>query len=203
MQHKCSFGCGQNALYQLKNGKWCCSSSCNSCPEMRRKNGQGYRPPRMTHEEFKTKRRVYAAKYRERSAVYRTWLHEYIKTPRARSTRYRIRHEWYHKRGGKEHVRNYAKARHMERRLRIHSITHEYFVNKLREQHNACAICNVPFDLSKLQFVVVDHDHTTGKVRGLLCRWCNWGLGHFKDNGAALKNAAEYLKQYKSEKGGA
>jgi len=33
----CEYGCGQEAKYQLKNGRWCCSKMCNSCPEMRKK----------------------------------------------------------------------------------------------------------------------------------------------------------------------
>ena len=37
MNELCEYGCGQIALYQLKNGKWCCSKSQNSCPENRRK----------------------------------------------------------------------------------------------------------------------------------------------------------------------
>jgi 5-methylcytosine-specific restriction endonuclease McrA len=36
----CEYGCGQEAKYQLKNGKWCCSKSQNSCPEIRRKNSK-------------------------------------------------------------------------------------------------------------------------------------------------------------------
>lgn len=40
-KHICDYGCGQEATYQLKSGKWCCSKSVNSCPEMRRKNSQG------------------------------------------------------------------------------------------------------------------------------------------------------------------
>ena len=38
---KCEYDCGQDALYQLKNGKYCCSKSWNSCPEIRRKNSEG------------------------------------------------------------------------------------------------------------------------------------------------------------------
>ena len=34
----CSYGCGQEALYQLKNGKWCCEKNYNSCTENRRKH---------------------------------------------------------------------------------------------------------------------------------------------------------------------
>jgi len=37
---KCQYGCNQEAKYQLKNNKWCCSQSCNSCPGMRRKNSK-------------------------------------------------------------------------------------------------------------------------------------------------------------------
>ena len=40
-KHICDYGCGQEGFYQLKSGKWCCSKSVNSCPEMRRKNSQG------------------------------------------------------------------------------------------------------------------------------------------------------------------
>lgn len=37
----CEYGCGREAIYQLKNGKWCCGSSYNKCPELRRKNSEG------------------------------------------------------------------------------------------------------------------------------------------------------------------
>jgi len=39
----------------------------------------------------------------------------------------------------------------------------------------------------------IDHDHETGKVRGILCVNCNLGLGSFKDNPKVLKNAINYL----------
>lgn len=51
-----------------------------------------------------------------------------------------------------------------------------------------CAICGTTEDLC------VDHDHKTGRVRGVLCRWHNSGLGHFKDNPDNLRKAAEYLE---------
>jgi hypothetical protein len=38
----CYYGCGQNALYQFKNSKWCCSKNVQSCPEMKRKNEKSH-----------------------------------------------------------------------------------------------------------------------------------------------------------------
>ena len=43
MKHICEYGCGQEAKFQFKNGKWCCSKSCQNCPIMREKNGKNQR----------------------------------------------------------------------------------------------------------------------------------------------------------------
>lgn len=43
--------------------------------------------------------------------------------------------------------------------------------------------------------LVVDHCHSTGKVRGMLCQPCNQGLGHFKDRPAVMAQAIKYLKE--------
>ena len=50
-----------------------------------------------------------------------------------------------------------------------------------------CVICGSQEPL------VVDHDHKTGKVRGMLCNHCNRGLGHFRDSPMLLEFAAQYL----------
>jgi len=44
---------------------------------------------------------------------------------------------------------------------------------------------------------VIDHDHATGQMRDWLCRPCNLGLGHFKDDVATLRRAAEYIDMHK------
>jgi hypothetical protein len=57
------------------------------------------------------------------------------------------------------------------------------------ESNNSCSICNETF----IKTPHVDHDHITGKIRGLLCHNCNAVLGNAKDNPQILINAAEYL----------
>lgn len=53
-------------------------------------------------------------------------------------------------------------------------------------QEGICAIC--PNEIE-----VVDHNHTTGKLRGLLCQRCKRGLGHFDDDPLRIRKALEYL----------
>lgn len=77
-----------------------------------------------------------------------------------------------------------AKRKHLQR---AYGLTPEAFSALLRGQNGTCAICRAGEDW------VVDHDHKTGAVRGVLCRQCNLGLGGFKDSPDSLLNAAKYL----------
>lgn len=61
-------------------------------------------------------------------------------------------------------------------------------------QNYKCAICKQPESLKNRQ-LCVDHCHTTGVVRGLLCSKCNQGLGMFKDSISYLQNAVIYLQE--------
>lgn len=64
------------------------------------------------------------------------------------------------------------------------------------EQKGLCAICKLPprgrMGKGVLQ---VDHNHTTGKVRRLICDPCNRGLGNFNDDPERLRKAAQYLEE--------
>lgn len=64
------------------------------------------------------------------------------------------------------------------------------FDRLVRWQGGVCAICR---EAAPEQ---VDHDHVTGKVRGVLCLNCNAGMGHFADDVDVLEQAANYLKHY-------
>jgi hypothetical protein len=74
---------------------------------------------------------------------------------------------------------------------RNYNINYEKYLEIVNEQEGKCAICGL-FNLEKPLFV--DHCHTTGKIRGLLCSLCNTGLGGFRDNTISLLKAIEYLK---------
>ena len=72
-------------------------------------------------------------------------------------------------------------------------ITPDVYDELLAKQNCKCAICGTETTGSKNGFFSIDHCHTTGKIRGLLCNACNKGLGFFKDNVAILQQASKYL----------
>lgn len=79
-------------------------------------------------------------------------------------------------------------------RLKLTGFTQEDFDNKLKEQGNKCAICGTD-DPGKTNWHA-DHNHKTGKKRGVLCHKCNTGLGLLKDDVDVLCAAIEYLNHY-------
>jgi len=79
-----------------------------------------------------------------------------------------------------------------------YGITLEQYNILLESQNGVCKLCGKPeVDICNKKGAVrnlaVDHDHVTGRVRGLLCRGCNQGLGNFKESIQALTNAIKYL----------
>jgi hypothetical protein len=73
----------------------------------------------------------------------------------------------------------------------LYSIPPEQYRDMLLAQDHKCAICRLPCTTGRR--LAVDHCHTTGRIRGLLCRACNQGLGQFKDDVALLNAAVAYL----------
>lgn len=77
-----------------------------------------------------------------------------------------------------------------------YNISEEEFNNLKFEQNNKCAICKETQRNPKDE-LCIDHDHTTGKVRGLLCHRCNIGLGFLKDNENLIEKLLSYLRKNK------
>jgi hypothetical protein len=74
-------------------------------------------------------------------------------------------------------------------RKRNYGLTQEQTDQMLNDQRGSCLICR-----NELQKFCIDHDHTTGRVRGILCLKCNFMLGLANDNPSLLRNAINYLE---------
>ena len=79
------------------------------------------------------------------------------------------------------------KAQKTRKRLRSYGLTEEDFRGMWDAQGGRCAICGSSDPQN------IDHDHSTGEVRGLLCHKCNFGIGQFNDNIDLLNAAIDYL----------
>lgn len=90
----------------------------------------------------------------------------------------------------------YRKVERVRRLFHKFRITQEEYDAILKAQKGKCAICKrPPHDYRKgvLLPLSVDHDHKTGKVRGLLCKRCNTAIGLLDDNLTLVKRAVVYL----------
>lgn len=93
------------------------------------------------------------------------------------------------KRGDPEKYALYERKRALAR----YGLTIEDYDALLEDQAGVCAICGKPCRSGRR--LAVDHCHTSGKVRGLLCVTCNQGLGAFEDNPELFSAAVRYLRE--------
>lgn len=77
------------------------------------------------------------------------------------------------------------------RKLKRYNLTVQDYEEMFKKQNGVCAICGRPPSKNKL---AVDHCHETGKVRGLLCFRCNFGLSYFSESSGMMHKAAKYLE---------
>lgn len=92
---------------------------------------------------------------------------------------------------------NYNKNRHLQMQ---YGIGYDEYMRMFSLQCGVCAICGKP-ETRKIRGVVtklcVDHDHSTGCIRALLCSRCNAAIGHLNDDVNTATALVEYLKKYK------
>ena len=111
---------------------------------------------------------------------------------------------------GKEYRRKWRSQPHVRERERTYAkwfskqyrygLTRPEFEVLLARANGECEACGRGFeDGHQRKAACVDHDHETGKVRGLLCQYCNRALGLLKDNIEVLESLADYLKRFRSE----
>jgi hypothetical protein len=93
----------------------------------------------------------------------------------------------------------------LRERFRRYGVTPEQYQEMIKVQDNLCAICGQPPSPSPRTSwregdwdLAVDHDHTTGKRRDLLCHRHNLGLGLFDDDPVILRAAADYIERHRT-----
>lgn len=77
-----------------------------------------------------------------------------------------------------------------------YGITHQDYLDMLKAQESKCAVCDLPEKENINGRLCVDHNHETGKVRGLLCNSCNRALGFLQDDAQVLYNLYKYKVHY-------
>lgn len=92
---------------------------------------------------------------------------------------------------GSEHYRRYRKEWELQHRYGLTGIA---YAQKVSNQDGRCLICRL-----QSERLVVDHNHTTGQVRGLLCVSCNGLLGMANDSQNVLLAAVEYLRAFEGK----
>lgn len=111
-----------------------------------------------------------------------SWGKEYLNTVEGK----RKKEDYYQKR----------KDKYIDRKLRKkYGISYDQYKEILKSQNSKCSICGkTPGENKKL--LAVDHNHLTGKNRGLLCSSCNICIGFIEKNDLSTESIAEYLKSH-------
>ena len=93
-----------------------------------------------------------------------------------------------------KHKRPYDYLKDKDKKLqRAFGISYEEYLMMLEAQQGGCAICGTT-STGKRKAFAVDHNHETGKVRGLLCGNCNTGIGNLREDEGIMLRAIEYLR---------
>lgn len=86
------------------------------------------------------------------------------------------------------------RKRYRAEQLKKYGLTEAGFAQLLKHCNGKCQICSEPPTKGRWPQLHIDHDHSSGRVRGLLCSNCNVGIGMLRDDPERLRRAAEYLE---------
>jgi len=88
-------------------------------------------------------------------------------------------------------------AQQMARQLkRLYGLSRDDVRRMVLEQGGVCDLCQLPIPPESGPDTVVDHDHETGRVRGILHKLCNLGIGAFGDSIQKIRQAEKYLQKH-------
>ena len=159
--------CTNTVKSKLPSAKYC-SPKCQRIGRYNEQKANGY------FEKWRAKNRdklkIYHKKYREKPEVKEK----------------RKQHE------SKPEIVLKRRIKHLKAR---YGVSLEEYNVILESQKNLCAICGGPLTRAKGKLPHIDHDHDTGKVRGILCAGCNHGLGYVEKLGW-VELARDYLERY-------
>lgn len=122
----------------------------------------------------------------------REWARANRQKRKAAVAKYEAKPEVRRRRGEREKWRRNQPGYALETRMRKYRLAPSDHANMVARQQGKCAGCREPF--SEEVRDCVDHDHNTGRVRGLLCDNCNVALGRVKDNAQVLYRLAAHLE---------
>lgn len=133
--------------------------------------------------------REYGVQYRAKNPKY--WKHS-TKWRKENPEKWKKWWDVYYSRN-KEKIARYR----TEYNLGLHGLTIEDYEELKREQNNCCAICRLPENQSggKHNKLLVDHNHKTGRIRGLLCDRCNRAAGFVRDSPTIAEALSKYLRE--------
>lgn len=122
------------------------------------------------------------------------WKAKYVSTPYTREYRKIYMRKWMEEKRKIDPSYEHDQSLNKQYKIRV-----EDYNRILESQGGVCSICkgnekSIAHTSNKIRNLTVDHCHTTGKIRGILCSRCNRGLGFFRDNIENLKSALKYLE---------
>lgn len=156
-----------------------------------------YREKRKLDPNYKSKRRGYRNKYREsvknnpdwrekERARGREYAAKQLLDPERKRKLYDRTLDWMSR--NKPHLKKYDRAYRLKKN---YNLTLEEYQKKRADLDEKCPICNNPLGVG-----AVDHNHTTGQVRDILCEYCNRWLGFIEKRGYLINPMLQYLEKW-------
>lgn len=147
---------------------------------------------RIYRQNNKEKINKYKEKYREENKenlreYYKKYRMENADKKKEQDKKYREANPDKVRKNSLAYINRNKEALEEKRIKRVYGINKTEYQEMLERQEGKCAICK------KKEKLVIDHDHESGKVRGLLCTRCNTAIGYFLDDIESIKSAISYL----------